>query len=402
MPEQIAIIGAGASGMVAAITAARSGAKVRVYEKNSKIGKKILATGNGRCNITNKNIATSNYHGTHASFVNPAINRFNTAACIAFFKELGIEMFEGNNGRLYPKSHQSSSVVELLRYECERLGVRFMFPCEVTQIQADHDRFIISHQEGQDKATKVLIATGGLAMPTLGSCDSGYKFAQAFGHSIIKPYASLVQLETKEDLASINGVKIEGLIEILVDGRSVMRKHDDILFTNYGISGSAILDVSRHASWALEHQKKVKAKIDLVPEYSKEQLKNMLQKRKKYSHHKSLALWLDGFINSKLAKFIARDFSVKNADHLNTKDIVSLVYAFKNLQLTITGTRGFKSAEVTAGGINTDEIHSQSMESKLKKGLFFTGEVLDIDGDCGGFNLHWAWASGYCAGKNIV
>jgi len=388
--------------MVAAIIATRRGASVRIYEKNSKIGKKILATGNGRCNITNKNITTSNYHGTHATFVNPAINRFNTTACTEFFRELGIEIFEGNNGRLYPKSHQSSSVVELLRYECQRLGVTFIFPCEVTQIQAGHDRFIISHQDGKDKASKVLIATGGLAMPTLGSCDSGYKFAQAFGHSIIEPYASLVQLETKEDLASINGVKIEGMIEILIDGQSATSKNDDILFANYGISGSAILDVSRHASWALEHHKKVKAKIDLVPEYSKEQLKNVLQKRKKYSNHKSVDLWLDGFINSKIARFIARDFSVKNADNLNTKDIISLVYAFKNLQLTITGTRGFKSAEVTAGGINTDEVQSQSMESKLQKGLFFAGEVLDIDGDCGGFNLHWAWASGYCAGQNII
>ncbi|MDX1809030.1 MAG: NAD(P)/FAD-dependent oxidoreductase [Sulfurospirillaceae bacterium] len=401
MLKSVAIIGAGASGLVAAIVAARNGAKVCVYEKNSKIGKKILATGNGRCNITNKNIQTSNYHGLNSSFVNPAINKFNTSMCIDFFRELGIEMFEGNNGRLYPKSHQSSSVVELLAYECNILGVEFLLNFEVDKITKENGKFAIFSAENKKYADKVLISTGGLAMPTLGSSDSGYKIAKTFGHSIISPCASLVQLECEDDLKSINGVKIEGNIEILVDGQSVSKKNGDILFTNYGISGSAILDVSRSAAKALEFQRDVIAMLDLIPEYSKEQLKNILIKRKKFSNKKSLEIWLDGFINSKLAKFIAKDFPVKKADDLNTKDIVRLVYLFKNMKLKVTGTRGFKSAEVTAGGINTDEINAQTMESKFQKGLFFSGEVLDIDGDCGGYNLHWAWASGYTVGKNI-
>lgn len=401
MSQSVAIIGAGASGLVAAIVAARNGAKVCIYEKNSKIGKKILVTGNGRCNITNKNIQTANYHGQNASFVNPALDRFNTASCTDFFRELGIEMLEGQNGRLYPKSHQSSSVVELLTYECKRLGVEFLLNCEVDEITKEQDRFMIVSAGNKTFAQKVLVSTGGLAMPILGSSDSGYQIAKSFGHSIISPYASLVQLECEEDLKHITGVKIEGEIEIVVDGQSVAKKNGDILFTNYGISGSAILDVSRSAAKALESKREVITNLDLLPEYSREQLRNILIKRKKISHQKSLEIWLDGFINSKLAKFIAKNFPVKNADDLNTKDIVKLVYVFKNMKLKITGTRGFKSAEVTAGGINTDEVQAQTMESKLQKGLFFSGEVLDIDGDCGGYNLHWAWASGYAVGKNI-
>ncbi len=398
MPKSVAIIGAGASGLVAAIVATRKGAKVRIFEKNPKIGRKILATGNGRCNITNQSIKLSNYHGENPSFINVSIDRFNTSTCRAFFNELGIEMLEGQDGRLYPKSHQSSSVVELLVYECKRLGVEFLLSNEVTQIKKENDRFVLQINDKNEYTQKILISTGGLAMPTLGSCDSGYRFAQNFGHTIIPTYASLVQLVCKEDLKSISGVKIEGIIEILIDRQSVRAKSGDLLFANYGISGSAVLDVSRSIGRALERGCEVIAKLDLMPEYSKEQLKNILQKRVKFSHGKSVSLWLDGFINSKLAKFVAKDLQIENADNLNTKDIVKLAYMLKNMKLKVIDTKGFKSAEVTAGGVNTDEINPQTLESKLQKGLFFSGEVLDIDGDCGGYNLHWAWASGYSAG----
>jgi len=398
MSNQIAVIGAGASGLVAAIVAARADKKVRVYEKNNKIGKKILATGNGRCNISNKNIQLSNYHGSNTSFVNHSINHFNASICKAFFAELGVELVEGQRGRLYPRSLQSSSVVELLVYECRRLGVEFFLDTKVDKITKNGNKFSLHVGVKSIHASKVLVATGGLAMPTLGSCDSGYEFAKSFGHSIVATHPSLVQLVCKEDLKAISGVKIEGNIEVYEDGQNKTQASGDILFTSYGISGSVVLDISRAVSHSLLHKRAISVKIDLLPEYSKEQLKNLLKKRLKYSNGKSVALWLDGFINSKLAKFIEKSLHVKSAESLNSKDLAKLVYAIKNLTLHVNDTKGFKTAEVTAGGVNVGEINSKTLESKLQRGLFFSGEVVDIDGDCGGFNLHWAWASGMCAG----
>lgn len=400
--SKIAIIGAGASGLVAAIVAAREGAQVCIYEKNNKIGKKILATGNGRCNVTNQHIELSNYHGQNPSFINPSMNRFKTSTCKEFFAELGVEMVEGQRGRLYPKSLQSSSIVELLGYECTRLGVEIFLNHEVKKVEKKDNGFSLHVEDKSLHVKSVLIATGGLAMPTLGSCDSGYEFAKSFGHTLIPTHATLVQLVCKEDLKSISGVKVVGDIEVYIDNEQKSTRSGDILFTNYGISGSAVLDVSRVISHAILHKRGVHVKLDLLPEYSKEQLKNLLKKRLEFSNSKSVAFWLEGFINSKLASYVAQGLHVKNADDLNNKELTKLVYNLKNMSLHVEDTKGYKSAEVTAGGVNTKEIDAKTMQSKLQDRLYFSGEVVDIDGDCGGYNLHWAWASGYTAGLNII
>ncbi len=402
MPKLIAIIGAGASGLVAAIVSARAGAKVKIFEKNSKIGKKILATGNGRCNVTNKSVKISNYHGLNPKFVNIAIDRFNTQVCRKFFSEIGVELTEGQNGRFYPASLQSSSVVKLLTYECERQNVEILLNQEVQSITKEGEKFALHVEGKKEYADSVLIATGGLAMPTLGASESGYEFAKSFGHTIIQTFASLVQLETKENFKSISGVKLQADVEIVQNREKIVFASGDVLFTSYGISGSAILDISRRVNKILQNSDEVIVNMDLMRQYSKEQLKNILLKRLKNSNAKSVALWLDGFVNSKLALFLSKDLRVKNADDLNTKDIVNLVYKLKNFKITAIGSRGFKSAEVTAGGVNTDEINPKTFESKLQKNLYFSGEVLDIDADCGGYNLHWAWASGYSAGTALV
>lgn len=399
---KIAIIGAGASGLIAAIVAARQGAQVCIYEKNNKIGKKILATGNGRCNVTNQHIELSNYHGQNPSFINPSINRFQTSTCKEFFSQLGVEMAEGQRGRLYPKSLQSASISELLAYECNRLGVEINLNAEVRMIEKTTNAFCLRLEDKSLHVKRVLIATGGLAMPILGSCDSGYEFAKALGHTLIPTHPTLVQLECKEDLKSISGVKVVGDIEVYIDNELKSTRSGDILFTNYGISGSAVLDVSRVISHAILHKRGVHVKLDLLPEYSKEQLKNLLKKRLEFSNSKSVAFWLEGFINSKLANHISKGLAVKSADDLSNKELTTLVYKLKNMSLHVEDTKGYKSAEVTAGGVNTKEIDAKTMQSKIQKGLYFSGEVVDIDGDCGGYNLHWAWASGYTAGLNII
>ena len=402
MPKSVAIIGAGASGLVAAIVAARAGVRVKIFEKNSKIGKKILATGNGRCNLSNSSIKTSNYHGLNPRFVNTAIDRFNPQICKKFFNEIGIEITEGQNGRLYPQSLQSSSVVNQLGYECKRVGVDIALETEVLDITKEGKKFALHVEGKKEYFDALLIATGGLAMPSLGASGSGYEFAKSFGHTIVPTFASLVQLETKENFKSISGVKLQGSIEVAKNAGERVSAKGDILFTNYGISGSAILDISRYVNKTLQNSDEVVLSIDLMSEYSKEQLKNILIKRAKNSNSKSVALWLDGFINSKLANFLSKDIRAQNADDLNTKDMINLVYKLKNFKVTVINSRGFKSAEVSAGGVKTDEINPKTLESKLQPSLYFSGEVLDIDADCGGYNLHWAWASGYSVGLALA
>ena len=232
-------------------------------------------------------------------------------------------------------------------------------------------------------------------MPKLGSTTIGYEIAKQFGHTIIEPFASLVQLvSSNKNLDFMSGVKIEGMIN---------NYKGDILFTKYGLSGSAILDISRDIAYDLQYQKNIKITIDTMPQFSKNKLVEILHQRHKNHNDKDIIQWFDGFINKKLAKYIISianiSKSIKYAKFLTKKDILALVYTIKNLDFNIIGTKGFETAEVSAGGIDTTEINPKTFESKLQPNLYFIGEVLDVDGDCGGYNLHWAWASGFACAK---
>jgi len=397
MKKNIAIIGAGASGLVAAISASRAGAKVTVYEKSPKIGKKIHASGNGRCNITNQQISLDNYHGRQSHFAKETI-KFDAQK---FFNALGLELRLGNGTRLYPFSHQASSVVDFLGFECKRLGVEFVKECEIERIQKENEHFVLTYHDNKVLADAVLIATGSMAMPNLGTSESGYHFAKQFGHQIEKPFAALVQLTSDDEVfAKAAGVKLEAEMEIFVDKQAKMGIKGDLLFTSYGLSGSAILDLSRIASRATMRKQDVFIMIDLLPDFSQQALKALLQKQLPLKL--PLYLWLNGLIPKKLIEPIMIVAKLDATKPLNNKTINTLAYTLKNLKVSITGTRGAKGAEIMAGGVSTEEINPKTMESKRIKGLFFAGEVLDIDGDCGGFNLHWAWASGHLAGKSML
>lgn len=397
MKKNIAIIGAGASGLVAAITAAKAGAKVTIYEKSAKIGKKIHASGNGRCNITNENISLENYHGKHPDFAKETI-RFDAKK---FFNHLGLELRRGNGTRLYPLSHQASSVVDFLGFACKKYAVTFMKECEIEKIEKENEHFILHYHDTRTLVDSVIIATGSGAMPTLGSSESGYTFAKSFGHTIQTPFAALVQLTSEETLFyKAAGVKVEAQMEIFVDKQPKMHIRGDLLFTSYGLSGSAILDLSRIASRALLRKQNIYIMIDLLPDFSPQALKALFQKQLPLKL--PLYLWLNGIIPKKLIEPLIIVAKLDANKPLNNKTINTLTYTLKNLQISISGTRGVKGAEIMAGGISTEDINPKTMESKLVKGLYFIGEVIDIDGDCGGYNLHWAWASGEKAGKSIL
>ena len=401
----VAIIGGGASGLVCAIEAARRGHQVCVFEKNAKLGRKILATGNGQCNISNLHLNPSRYHGEFPQFVTSILKRFDALTCKAYFRSLGLEMREGEEGRLYPMSHQASSVVDILVHEGRSLGVQFLCENEVEQIAQKGEQFSLHVKEAHRLFDACVIASGSLAYPNLGSSGSGYVFAKRLGHTVIEPYPTLVQLLSDEaHLSLANGVKVEAGVELFVGGTKKQWVQGDVLFTTYGLSGSAILDISRTASRACVENEPAWVVLDMLPKLSKEAVQSLLQKRLAYAGNKSLILWLEGIIPKKLALFLIHVNKLEHltsASLLSPKELKKLSFSLKALRLHVKGTKGFESAEVSAGGVDVRELDEKTLMSKKVKNLYFCGEVLDIDGDCGGFNLHFAWGSGYVVGQSI-
>ncbi len=392
---RIAIIGAGASGLFSSILLSSKGFDITVFEKSNKVGKKLLATGNGRCNVTNENISLSNfYSNSNIQLIKNNISNFSYSYCKEFFNKMGIEFKIAPSGRAYPLSLTSSTIVDILEYEAQKNGVAIELESEISSVKFINNKFILNDKLSFDK---IIIATGSMAMPKLGGNESGYQFAKQFNHKIIKPVASLVQLiSSNKHLDVASGVKIDAVI----DG-----KRGDFLFTKYGVSGSLILAISRKVSKQLQSEKNVKIVVDTMPDFTHEALLILLQKRIENLKEKEISLWLDGIMNKKLARFILLNANipghVKYAKFLSQNDVQNIVKTIKNLEFNITDTKGFESCEVCAGGIDLSEINFETMESKYQKGLYFIGEVLDIDGDCGGYNLHWAWSSANTVALNM-
>ncbi len=402
--ENMIIIGAGAAGLCAAITSARAGQSVTLLEQNNKIGKKILVSGNGKCNIDNKYININRFHSQNPEFIEEVLDGYDFDVVEKFFTSIGLELIEGKEGKIFPMSLQASSVVELLEYEAKRVGVQIVCDCAVTSIDKEDDTFTVETTQGIKTCEKLLLASGSPAAPQLGGSNSGYAFATKMGHTLIPRHPSLVQLCSEETwVKACAGVKVAGVAKLYANGVYITEKKGDLLFTNYGISGLAILDLSREVSTRLANFNYCELHLDLMPELSKEKLINLLLKRVQKGSEKSLILWLQGIINKKLIAIIVEQSKCKAKieNDLNRKEIGKLVYAIKNLKLSINDTKGFKGAEVSTGGIDTTEVNPQTMESKIMPNLFFAGEILDVDGDRGGFNFHFAWVTGMRVNKPL-
>ena len=402
--EKMIIIGAGAAGLVAAITSARAGGRVTLLEQNRKVGKKILVSGNGKCNIDNKYINLNRFHSQNPSFIEKVLEGYGFEVIEKFFTSMGLELVEGKEGKMFPMSLQASAVVELLEYEAKRAGVEIICDCTVNSIEKEGNLFQVETSQGTKTSTKLLIASGSPAAPQLGGNNSGYAFATKMGHSLIPRHPSLVQLCSEESwVKTCAGVKVAGRVKLYANGEQITEKEGDILFTNYGISGLAILDLSREGSIRLANFDYCELSLDLMPTLSKEKLTNLLLGRVQKGSEKPIELWVQGIINKKLIKIILEQSKCRSRveGDLNRKEINKLVHSIKNLKLSINDTKGFKSAEVATGGIDTTEVNPQTMESKLVPNLFFAGEILDVDGDRGGFNFHFAWVSGLRVGGNI-
>lgn len=402
----ILVVGGGASGMAAAIAACqeREGISVAVIEKNNRVGKKILVTGNGRCNITNTNIDISRYHGDCVKFAMTALADVNVEQTLQFFENLGMyPKIEGS--KVYPNSLQASSVVDMLRMKMAQLGIAEICDFDCVDIHHSEGNFTLYAKSGATiKSKRVIVCTGGKAAPKCGTDGQGYKLLQKFGHELTNVYPSLVQIRCHSPyLVAMKGVKLDANVSICANGKVIKTEFGELLFTDYGISGPPVFQLSRIASVECDKNSDVYALIDMLPEINEEEVYIRLCTRNK---NVPIDEFLTGMFNKLCARQLLKSCGVNkfNTDaHVLTDDILKLLAKnIKSWRFDITGTNSWDAAQVTAGGIKTDMFNPSTMQSELVDGLYAAGEILDIDGDCGGFNLQWAWSSGITAGENCA
>ncbi|MBU0976370.1 MAG: NAD(P)/FAD-dependent oxidoreductase [Patescibacteria group bacterium] len=415
MSTKVAIIGGGASGMMAAIAAARKENSVTIFEKNDKLGKKILLTGNGRCNITNTNVTWQNYKGTTPKFTASVLAQHSNLDTIQFFKDLGLVLIEEDRGRLFPRSNQAQSVIDVLEEELDRLEVEIFYNQKIKRIDyskqlTDNSKThfeIVTYQNKKHYFEKVIIATGGKSFPRTGSTGDGHRFAEQLGHKIVNPFPASVPFRIQNPVCNkLQGIKIDAVLRIYLNDKKVSEVTDEVLFTHLGLSAPAVLESSREVSKILQENKsaKITCSLNLFPEYTEEQLYKLLKERISSHPDRGIGNQFTGMLPKKVLPTILKNENInpeeksKQTSNATIHKIIKLVTDYR---LLVTDVLGWEIAQFTAGGVSTKEIDSKTMESKTTPGLYFCGEVIDIDGQSGGFNLQWAWSSGWVAGNNI-
>lgn len=400
----VIIIGAGASGLMAAAAAASKGARVALLEHKDDIGKKILATGNGRCNFTNTDMSVNKFHGSKALIKN-GLSQFNYADTIRFFKELGIPAYD-NAGYIYPNSRQAASVVAAFRMELMRLHVDVKTGINITDIKPADDRtgYCIQTDKGSFKSKRLIIACGLTASPKLGSDGSLFRQIEALGHHIQKPLPALCGFSCDGlNFKKITGVRCDATVASVIDGQMTEQNTGELQLADYGISGIPVFQISSLMSRALDKGQKVEVIIDFLPAFSDDELNGYIKDRSiTTTDNRSLNEMLNGLLNNKLLLELIHKSGVspdKKGRLLTDDDCKSLTRSIKHTAVSVKKPRGAEFAQVCAGGIYTKEIDVRTLESKIHPGLYFCGELLDVDGICGGYNLQWAWTSGYIAGE---
>lgn len=395
----IGIIGGGASGMAAALEAAKyQNAQVILFERQARLGRKLLATGNGRCNLSNLDASADFYYGEDLDFAESALKQFDVKNTLQWFEDMGLYTVAEESGRVYPYSDQANSVVDVLRFALQKPNIQVLTGFEVTKARKTDTGFIVENGEERIQCDKLIVAAGGLAGTKLGGSMAGYKLLQKFGHHCTKLRPTLVQIQSDwAQCASLKGVRANCWAEICCDDQLHSAGKGEIQFTEHGLSGPVIFEISRDVC-----RKKGKwiCKLDLLPDMEAEQLLPMLIKKRA----SSLAAeeLLTGILHNRLGRVVVKEAGISlhaPIRQLEDWELEKVCQTVKTLRISLTEPMGMDSAQVTAGGIFTAEFDPETMESKLVSGLFACGEVLDIDGDCGGFNLQWAWSSGRCAGR---
>ena len=410
MKTEVTVIGGGAAGLMAAITAKKNGRDVVILERKDRILKKVLVTGNGRCNLSNVNATNENYFGIEKQKqdINHILNNFLPNDVIDFFEnEVGIICNEESRGKLYPLSGQAASIVDGLRFYAQNLGIPIYTDFYVTKVTKEMFEFkIFSEDKRQINSKKIILATGGISYPELGSNGSGYQIAENFGHSLTKLVPTIVQLKTeKHKIKGLRGIKLDTKVTAFGKNEDKFEKictyEGELLFTDYGISGNVVFNIS----FVFPLYKEVEFEVDFMPKFDYNNLFTILKKRREILKNMTMEQYFNGMINKKLGQFLTKMSGIpklsKNISELTDNEIKKICTILKKYKIKILDTNGFKNAQVTAGGIPLSEINLENLESKKTKGLYFAGEVMDVYGECGGFNLHWAWASGKFAGENV-
>lgn len=396
--SKVIIIGGGASGLVAAITARRNGNDVTILEKNNKCGKKILITGNGHCNYLNDDFTCNHYRSTDVSLLEPLINENSKDKIITFFKNIGIEPHI-KNGYYYPLSNQSVSIQNALLMEAKRIGVKIICDTEVRNISYKNN-FIIETTSDKYLADKVILATGTSAG---NGSDYGYGALQKFGHTLIKPLPALVQLYSDNKICNDwAGIRSDAVLNLIINGNIIAKESGEVMLTNYGISGICAMQFSGRINRSLDEDIIPEVSIDFVPTISLNM--DYMEGRSKMLPDRNIVELLEGLVNYKLLLALFKETGIDSNCKwisLNENDKLKVINTIKKFRININGTKDFKDAQVCSGGIPLNEVNIETMESLKQNGLYITGELLDVDGDCGGYNLGFAWLSGIIAGKSI-
>ena len=403
--RHVVIVGGGASGLLAAISAAHEGADVTIVEQKDKLGKKILSTGNGRCNLTNEYMNKDCFRGDDISVVSKVLKQFGYQQTISFFEELGVILKE-RQGYIYPITEQAGTILDVLCMEIKQLGVRVMLNQSVVSISKSDSFFQVKTSKERLTCNAVILATGGKAASVLGSDGSGYTLAKSFGHRISPVVPALVQLVGKGHFyKQVSGVRTQAKVSLYIDEKLACEDTGELQLTNYGISGIPVFQVSRYAAKALYEKRSVMAELDLLPSLTDDEFEDFLSKRIQMQAYKTAEEFLTGIFNKKLIGLLLKASRIDTDTSIcdvTEEQLKKLLHVSKHFRIEIQETNGFEQAQVCAGGVCTTEVHPQTMESMYIDGLYFTGELLDIDGMCGGYNLQWAWSTGFIAGKHAA
>jgi len=396
----IGIIGGGASGMAAALAAAENeSVQVILLERQARVGRKLQATGNGRCNLTNLHACKGGYHGEEPSFADYALGHFGPEKTLEWFRSLGLFTVAEESGRVYPYSDQANSVLDVLRFALEKPNIEVKLGFEVEKVKKTADGFRVESKEETLECDKLIVACGGLAGTKLGGTMSGYKLLRSFGHKCTKLRPTLVQLKTSwGGIAGLKGVRANCHAAIYHNGELHSQSTGEIQFTEFGISGPVIFEISRDAcqgsgNWV--------CRLDFLPDIDAETLKEELLRRR--TTNLPVSELLTGILHNRLGRVITQAVGISGyvpVAQLEEPEIAEVCRAVKNFEIILTEPMGMDAAQVTAGGIVTKEFDDKTMESRIVSDLYACGEVLDIDGDCGGYNLQWAWSSGRLAGHH--
>lgn len=397
---KVAIIGGGAAGIFSALVASEKH-EVTIFERNNRIGKKLLATGNGRCNLTNVSVERKNFHGD-GDFAYKIYKKFDNETAVKYFEDLGILTTTKESGKIYPRSLTAASVLNVFLEELENRNIEVKTDKYINKIEKIKNRFKIHTKEESYTFDRVIMATGGMSMASSGSDGNGYKLLKDLGHTVLETHPALVQLKLKSNfLKHLSGTKVEGVCYLLKDGKVIKERSGDILFTDYGISGPPILDLSRYV---LDGNYRLRFSIvnDLMTEEDKNDFLEYFY-RTISSKDMTLERFLIGILNKKFIHYVLktldldRNMKIMNLDPSKSYELLKLL---TESEFEVIGNNGYKNSQVTVGGISTREIN-ENMESKIVNGLYIVGEILNIDGDCGGYNLQWAWSSAYVAASSI-